>query len=320
MQHIPVPDKIPLGGVVRATAFEVDDDLDDMAKQIAAAERLAGMSDRIESRAREIIRALIASFEAGKITVTEFVHRCSRAAHNAKQIECRRALREGMVKGVRPIVSDVGHNLILRNFYEDLFARFVDGNGAGVNQTLQIKYLALGTSYAQSTFAQADLTNEFFRKALDPDDTYDDGLSTFYASLYLKKSEANPNSTTATSGTSTTITLTSPTGFVSGGRAQLVTANNTYNFTYTLSGSVLTCSDITGGSLSGASAFDAADLPVNTNTVTVLISEGGCIIGDDATSTLNTGKPLNRKRLETLKTTAISLSFDFILTATSIDS
>lgn len=313
-------EKIPLKSQIQVTTYETDEGMDDRAKQLAAAEQLPGMADAIDARLATILENLMASYAAGKISPTEFVTRCQRAQHSARMIECRAAINAGRVAGVRPVSCDLGDNLILRNFFEDLFARFVDGNSAGTNQTLQIKYLALGLSYAASSFTQADLFNEFFRKELDPADVYDDGLSTFYASLYLTKSEGNPTgNTTVSSATSNTITLTDATGFATNCRAQIQTANNTYNCTISLSGSVATCSAITGGSLNNASAFDSADIPQAGDTVIVLIAEGGFIIGDDATDTLNTGKPLNRRRLETLKTTANSKALDYILTAASLE-
>lgn len=315
-----IADRSPLKSLIRVTSLSVPDELDSPEALELAALQLPGMREAVQIKADEMQARLAERFNAGKLSSAEFVKRSEQIPNTARRLCCRQAIRSGRVPHVKVLQHDGGHNLILRNFYEDLFARFSNGNSAGVNQTLQIKYLALGLSYAPTTFTQADLTSEFFRKVVDPSDTYDDGLSTFYASLYLKKTDANPTGvTTVASATSTQITATSATGFVTNGRYQLETANATYVFTATLSGSVLTCSEITGGSLINASAFDPADLPQAGNTLVILISEGGCIIGNDATATLNSGKPLNRKRLSTLKNASISLSFDYILTATSID-
>lgn len=320
MDRETVFDKIPLKSQIRVTTYETDDGMDDRSVQMAAAEQLPGIAERIEARYQRMLIELNARHQAGKLSDEALAVRIRRARHAAKMIECTNAINAGRVPGVRVIGSELGDNLILRNFYEDLFARFVDGNDAGANQTLQIKYLGLGLSYAPSSFTQPDLFNEFFRKALDPADVYEDGLSTFYASLYMTKSEGNPTgNTTVASATSTQLTLTSATGFATNCRVQIETQNNTYNCTVSMSGSVATCSSITGGSLSGASAFDSADIPQAGDTVIVLIAEGGFIIGDDASDTLNTGKPLNRKLLETLKTMANSKALDYILTAASLD-
>lgn len=314
-------DKIPLKSEIMVATYEVPDALDDRQLQLAAAEALPGMADRIQHRAEAMLRHLQARFAAGRLSAAALAKRCERAWHNARLLECRAALNAGEVPGVRVVSLDRGSNLILRGFYEDLFARFVSGNDADASQTLQIKYLALGLSYAQSVFTQSDLTHEFFRKALNPDDTYDDGISTFYASLYLTKGEANPlGNTTVVSATSTTITIPGEAlGFSTGCRVQVTTANNTYNCTVTVSGPVLTCSDITGGSLTGASAFDPSDIPQAGDTVIALIAEGGFIIGNDATGSANTGKAMNRRRLETVKTLAYSKALDYILTAQSLE-
>lgn len=316
----PVTEREHAKSEVRATVLRVPDHLDSLEAQLDAAEAVPGVKEEIEQRLKSILNNLIQGFQSNKITPDVFVSKVKRAPHSARMIECKAAINSGRIPGVEVVGHSGGQNLILRNFYEDLFARFMDGNGAGANQTLQIKYLALGLSYAATSFTQADLTSEFFRKAIDPDDTFDDGLSTFYASMYLKKSEANPTGvTTVASATSTQITATSATGFVNQGRYQVETDNNTYTFTGALSGSVLTCTAITGGSLTNASAFPDDDVPQAGDNLMILISEGGMIIGNDASDTLNSGKPMNRKRLEIAKNPSLSLSLDYIYTATSID-
>lgn len=280
---VTVQDKIPFKSEIQITAFE---DIPDHL-------------DSLDALKAELIR--------------QFPEYADSPKH-----EVMAAIRAGKIKGVNPVRQSRGENMILRGFYEDLFARFTGSPGA--NQTLEIKYLSLGLSYAQSSFSQSSLTSEYYRDT--PDETYDDGSRTFYATLYIKKSEANPTAnTTLTAGASNTVTVTSATGFVNGGRIQIETDNATYNATITgIAGSAFTVGAITGNGLIEASAFPDDDIPASTNTCKALISEGGCIISDDATTTLDTGKPLNRKRLEEEKDTSVSLLFDYILAGTSVES
>lgn len=224
-----------------------------------------------------------------------------------------RAIRGGKVKGAVPVSINRDDNLLLRGFYQNLFSAL-----SGASSDIEIKYLALGLSYADTSFAQTTLGEEHYRDT--PDETYDDGQRTFYATLYLKKSEGNPPSTTLTAGTSNTVTLTSPTGFVNNGRIQIETVNATYNCTVTgIAGSVLTVGSITGNGLIGVASFPVSDIPASGNTCKALISEGSIIVGADAAATLESGTALNRRRVEEEKTTSDSLLFDYILSGTSVE-
>jgi len=229
-------------------------------------------------------------------------------------------IRNGRVDGTTLLSKQGGENRILRAFYVDFFARL---KGSVVtpsaNQTLFIEYLGIGTDYSATDFNQLTLGNEIYRDV--PDEFYDDGISTFYSTLYLKKSEANPTAdTTLTAGTTTTVTVTSPTGFVEDGRIEIETANNTYNCTITnIAGSVFTVSAITGGPLTNASAFDPSDIPDSGDTIIALHSEASCFIGGAATSSPDTGSPMNRKRIQQKKNDSISLLYDYILACASLD-
>lgn len=238
----------------------------------------------------------------------------------APRHEIMAALRRGEVRHTRRISHQGGENLIVRGFYLDLFARLMGDQAApGSNQTLFIKYFALGTGYGAPSFSNTQLGNEIFRAV--PDELYEDGISTFYATTYLKKADGNPTgNTTVSSSTTTVMTVASATGFVANSRIQVETANNTYNCTVTsVSGSDLTVTAITGGSLSNASAFEAGDTPQSGDTVKALHAEAGCFIGGAATSGVNTGNLMNRKRIEQLKDSSISLLYDYILACTSVE-
>lgn len=238
---------------------------------------------------------------------------------DAPKHEVMAAIRRGEVKHTQSLGTVGGCNKLVRGFYTDFFAR-LGGNASAPSaaQTLYIMKFALGTKYTPPSFSDTLLGNEIYRDT--PDEFYDDTISTFYATTYLKKTEGNPTgNTTVSSATTTQITVASPTGFVTGGRCQVETASNTYNFTASVSGSVLTCSDITGGSLSGAGAFLVSDTPAASDTVIALHSEAGCFIGTGATGSANTGTLMNHKQLEQLKTSGISLLYDFILACTSLE-
>jgi hypothetical protein len=319
--RLALPDKVGISSRIHVTTLAVDDDFDDLSLLLARARQLPGMTRQIEERARILRAGLQASCAAGKLTAPELGRRARTIQAKADRFECMQAIRQGRLDVAKVVQVDAGENMILRGFWEDLFARFASGNSAGANQTLKIKYLALGQSYAAISFTQTDLQNESYRDV--PDETYDDGVSTYYTTLYTKKSEANPTgNTTVSSSTTTAITVASGSGFAVDNRIQVVTQNNTYTATVTgISGgssNILAVNNITGGSLSGAAAFSVSDTPQASDTVKVLISEGGAIISDDATSTPGTGKAMNRRLLETLKTTSLSLLFDYIFAGASL--
>jgi hypothetical protein len=316
-----VSDDLPCAGLIQATTLECPDDYDLPTMQALAA-RVPGVGAEIRQARRERLARLAASFRALRPEARDAA-RASYAARVAEILESARAcvtteaIRCGRVPEIRVVARDLAPNQILRNFWEDLFARFKDT--AGVNQTLAFQYLALGTSYAQTLFAQPDLHAEAFRKA--PEQIYEDGISTIYATLLTNRTEYNPPETTVASATADSITLTSATGFASFQRLQIETANAIYKTTITLAGSVAQCSDITGGDIpvgTSASEFPEDDIPQAGDAVYVLVAEGGVIIGEDATATLGTGKPMNRRRLETKKQ-GYPLLWDFIFKGASID-
>lgn len=278
VKTVAVHDKIPLRSIIRLTKFR----------------NLPDHLDSLEALKAELIR--------------QRPEYADRPKH-----EIMNAIRNGLVAGAEPVSVNEDDNLLLRGFYQNIFAAL-----AGDSSDIEIKYLALGLSYADTNFTQTTLGAEHYRDV--PDETYEDGTRTFYATLYLKKSEGNPPSTTLTAGTSNTVTLTDVTDFVENGRIQIETDNATYNCTVTdITGSVLTVGSITGNGLVGAAAFPDGDTPVSGNTCKALISEGAIIVGSDATSTLETGTPLNRRRVEEEKTTSDSLLFDYILSGTSVE-
>lgn len=279
-----LPDGILLQSRIHATALQVPDELDDLP-----------------------------------VLIRQLQHE-QRQYRQAPRHEVMAAIRRGEVRHTRLLSQQGGCNRILRGFYLDFFARLMGSQTTpGSNQTLFLEYFALGTSYAPTGFTDTQLGNEMFRAV--PDELYEDGLSTFYATTYLKKSQANPaGNTSVSSSTSTVITVASATGFAINGRIQVETANNTYNCTISnVSGSDLTVGAITGGSLSNAGAFSGADIPQSGDTVKALHSEAGCFLGGAATASANTGTLMNRKRIEQLKDSSISLLYDYILACASLE-
>lgn len=322
MQTLKVKQKLPVRSEIHATRFDVDPEFDDLNLLLSLAEKLPGMAKRIRQRLLPQLVRLRERYQKRKIKMSEYPALVARAKHNARQLCCHAALMAGEVKQARPHETVGGENTLLRGFWEDLFARF--GGSPGGNQTLEIKYLALGTSYAESTFSQEDLTNETYRDV--PTDKFDDGLTTYYQTIWTKRTQANPLATTLSAHTTGAdpdmVTLTSTTGAIVGAQLQVETASAIYIGTISaVDGSDVTLSGITGGNLAaaGESEFDSADYPQSGDDAFVLISEGGCIIGDDATTTLETGKAMNRKRLARKKTTSDSLLWNYIVTGASVE-
>lgn len=333
--RVPVADSLPISSHIRVTTLNVPDDLDDFDLLVQAAYDLPGMKEDVrQERLKRLIdlkkrkppKGMKYTFASKDLQdqwqawVDDYKLAVARTCHSAKIQLCTDAIRSGHVVPV--VDSQIGPNLILRGFWEDLFARFAATPSS--NQTLAIKYLALGLDYTASDFNQEDLYEEHYRDV--PDETYDNGVSTYTTTLYLKKTEGNPTgNTTVSSSTTTVITVASATGFIVGNRIQVETANNVYTCTITnIAGNDLTINNITGGGfLTPASAFDVADTPQSGDTVISLISEGGCVISEAATASANTGKLLNRKQLATQKLypsgLTLSLLFDYILAGTSIE-
>ncbi|MEZ0375287.1 MAG: hypothetical protein ACAI44_39735 [Candidatus Sericytochromatia bacterium] len=273
-----------LQGRIQATALQVPDELDDLPALIHQLQREQRMY-------------------------------CTAPRH-----EVMAAIRRGEVRHTRLLNRQVGCNRVVRGFYLDFFARLMGSQTTpGANQTLFIEYFALGTGYVATSASDTQLGNEIYRAV--PDELYEDGVSTFYATTYLKKAQGNPTgNTTVSSSTSTVITVASATGFTVNCRIQVETALNTYNCTVSaIAGSNLTVTAITGGSLSNASAFDAGDIPALGDTVKALHAEAGCFMGGAATSSPNTGTLMNRKRIEQLKDSSVSLLYDYILACTSLE-
>lgn len=279
-----VADSAPFKSQIQATALILPDGLDDLNELIAQ------------------------------------IKREQRIYRDAPMTDVMAAIRRGEVRCTSSLGTRGGNNKLIRGFYLDLFARLKGASSTpAADQTLYIEKFAIGTKYDATLFADAQLGNEIYRAT--PNEFYDDGLSTFYATTYLNKSSGNPTgNTTVSSSTSTVITVASPTGFVVDGRIQVETANATYNCTVSaISGSDLTVNAITGGSLVNAGAFDAGDIPQAADTVIALHAEAACFIGSNTTGTANTGTMMNRKLLEQLKTSSISLLYDYILSCESLD-
>lgn len=320
-KKITIEQKLPISSQILCTKFQVDPEHDSLDSLLALAEQLPQIPGRVRTRVKLHLLRLKRLFKAGKLAVEDYPAKVAKAIKSSRMFECTAALRNGEVSAARPISQGGGENTILVGFWEDLFARF-DGT-ADSNQTLEIKYLALGTSYADTDFDQEDLTNETYRDVTS--DTYNDGVRTFYTTMWTQRSQANPNSTTLSgnvdSGSASVLPLTATTGVIVGGRLQVETAENVYKCTVdSIDGSDVTVSAITGGNLptTGASEFDEDDLPLSGDAVFVLIAEGGCIIGDDATGTTNSGKAMNRKTLGEKKTAADSLLWDYVVSGASV--
>jgi len=285
MQHTDVRGGLRLSSRIECTALRVPDELDDLA-------------------------ALMAT-----------LRRQERRYRDASTHEVMAAIRRGEVRHTQLLGRTGGENKLVRGFYSDFFARLMGRSVTpGVNQTLFIEKFAVGLNFAATTFNQTQLGSELYRAT--PTEFYDDTVSTFSATTYIQKSQANPTgNTTVSSATSTVLTVASGTGFIVGGRAQVETGSTTYKFTISAinGGNQLTCTNITGGSLTGAGAFPAGDIPVSPNPVKALHSEAGCFIGGGATGDPNTGTMMNRRPIEQLKDSSISLLYDFVLACESLD-
>lgn len=321
-KKVVVEQKLPISSQIRCTKFQVDPEHDSLPILLDMAAQLPQVQERIKKRFEKDLERIEQRLKAGKIKPEDYQAKIAKAAANARMLECTEALRNGEVEAATPVSHSRGENMLLRGFWEDLFDRFA--GTASANQTLEIKYLALGTSYADSSFSQEDLTNETYRDTTT--DTYEDGLRTYYTTMWTQRSQANPNSTTLSddvdSESADTLPLTAVTGVIVGARLQVETATNIYKCTVLSIDSLdVTVGNIVGGNLpsTGASEFDENDLPLSGNNVFVLIAEGGCIIGDDATSSTNSGKAMNRKKLEEKKTEVDSLLWDYVLAGASVD-
>lgn len=232
---------------------------------------------------------------------------------NAPKHVVMNAIRNGVLKEAQPIKTNRDDNQLLRGFYSNLFSLFANSGGE-----LNFAYLALGLSHAETSSTQTALHAEHYRDT--PDETYDDGISTFYATLYVKKSEANPPATTLTAGTANTVTVSDATDFVENGRIQIETEQATYNCTITgIAGSVFTVGSITGNGVEEAAAFPDDDIPDSGDACTALISEGSVFVGTAATASADSGTPINRRRIEEEKTVRDSLLFDYILSGVSVE-
>jgi hypothetical protein len=162
------------------------------------------------------------------------------------------------------------------------------------------------------------LGNEIYRAV--PNEFYDDTVSTFYATTYLKKSQGNPNTTTVSSSTSTIVTVASATGIQVNTRIQVETSTRTYLCTVSnVASTALTVTDITDTGGTEYAEFPADDIPQSADVVYVLHCEASIFLGDNATASANTGVCGNRKRLGFNKKASVSVLYDFVLACTSID-
>jgi hypothetical protein len=317
--HATVRNSINLSSRIECTALAVPDELDDLTalrEQLAKQDGTAIPPRPVPVRHCEACwaNALIGSARRCS-TCTAMQQTWNRYIHQALA-----SIRKGAVKHTKLLGRQGGENKLVRGFYSEFFARLAGAQTTpDANQTLYIEKFAVGTKYDATLFADTTLGNEIYRAT--PTEFFDDTVSTFYATSYLKKTEGNPTgNTTVASSTTTVITVASATGFVVDGRIQVETASNTYNCTVSaISGTDLTVNDITGGSLSGAGAFDVSDTPVNGDTVKALHSEAACFLGGATSSSADTGNMMNRKLIEQLKDTSISLLYDYILACTSLD-
>jgi len=240
---------------------------------------------------------------------------------NAPMHEVMAAIRRGEVRHTQVIDQDLGGNRLVRGFFLDFFARLGGAKTApGEAQTLFIERFALGTNYASVSFNQPQLGKEIYRAA--PDEFYDDGNTTFYATTYLKKSDGNPLADTLVdSSTTTVITVDDGSEFSVNDRCQVQTDLETYFFTVKdVTSNDLEVKDILGGSFTEpVQAFDPADIPQNGNRVVAMHAEGACFLGGDADASPNTGNMMNRRRIQRLKDSSISRLYDYILACASVD-
>ena len=243
-------------------------------------------------------------------------------------IDTAKAVVNGeVIEGVSIISSGSEANLILRSFWLDLFSRFK--GSPTVNQGLNIKYFALGSSYEANDFTQTTLNSENFRST--PDEYFDDGLTQFSTTLFLKKSEGNESAylddTPIVSATLSSITVPKPSGSPTYDNSVIEITTSSAVYTAVVSGHtdtgteiVLNLKDILGGNLITESpTFDPADIPQAGDLSASLIGEAGLFIGDDATSIINTGRAMNRKRIKILKNNKTSILLNCIISGGSID-
>lgn len=329
MEHIPVIEPLGLRGEIHCTALEVPDELDDLQllkdEVFKLDDTLRNMRDseegyHIKQKCR--LEELKAYVQLSQEDYQKLVHE-EEIRHKGEVFRIHqgvmRVIKAGGVPGTKVLDRQGGQNLLVRGFYQEIFARMMGAiTPPTAAQTLFIEQLAVGTNNDATSFTQTTLNNEIYRDV--PDDILDDGVKTLYASLYLKKSEANPNFTTVTSSTTTVITVVSATGIILGARLRVETTLNTYNCTVlNVSGLNITVGNITGGVLLDAGAFLVSDTPQSGDDVYVLHSEAGFFLGENATSTPNTGNMGNRKPIEVHKKLIISLIYDFILAGASVE-
>lgn len=177
----------------------------------------------------------------------------------------------------------VAQNKLVDGFFTDLFSRY-DAT-SGVNQTLEFKYLGIGTrSGVAFDDGQTQLDNEIYRFA--PTERYNDTSRKFYFSRYITNAEGNMTATTVAAGTWTTTNfdLTSATGIAQYDALEI----------YTSADGLYTNVTITAKSGVNVTVSPAlAAVPVATDIVTRLYGEIG-IFMNPATATLNSAKMADR--------------------------
>jgi hypothetical protein len=216
----------------------------------------------------------------------------------ASDFDVHKALRTipDLLPGIRMEKAFGGQNIIVDGFYTDLMARF-DGT-ASVSQTLEMKYIGLGTRSSPAA-AETDtlLGNEANRYPYTS--RYTNGVYTFVFSKQLGATDGIlAGSTTVAAGTWTT------TVFDCVSAASISTGDRLYVET---SGSgdttFVTVTNKATNTLTVSPALPA--IPVAGDDVFRCYGEGGLFMGGAATATANTGTLVNHKNIDFYKTSEV---------------
>lgn len=197
-----------------------------------------------------------------------------------------------MLPGVKMEPKFIGENVIVDGFYTDLMARF-DGT-ADSNQTLEMRYLALGTE-ASPAAAETDtlLGNEVVRYTHTS--RYTNGVYTFVFSKQLGAGDGViAGSTTVAAGTwTTTVFDVVSAASISVGDRLYIETSVSGDMTFT------TVTNKSTNTLTVSPALPVA--PVSGDDVFRCYGEGGLFMGNLATGTANTGTLVNHRNIDFYK-------------------
>lgn len=213
---------------------------------------------------------------------------------DATEYEIQKALRTipDILPGVRMEPLFHGENVIVDSFYTDLMARFDET--AGVNQTLAMKYLALGTQ-ADPAALETDtlLGNEVARYS--PTSRYTNGVYTFVFSKQLGSGDgilAGSTTVAAGSWTTTVFDVASAASISIGDRIYVETSGSGDT-------TFVTVTNKSTNTLTVSPALPA--VPVSGDDVFRCYGEGGLFMGGTATATANTGTMVNHRNIDFYK-------------------